>query len=157
MEHRYQIIPIEIDSTVYKLNIGFRASLENKTYQYTQSRPGLYFYDIYETTSIDDVTTFNTLENNLFLSFKDKILGQLNLDLYHHNWNYSIGSDEYQKDTLLSNEINASQIAAQALWVKEIFGITSKVKAYQSFKKEYLTQALQVNLSRPLILSHIHI
>ena len=30
-------------------------------------------------------------------------------------------------------------------------GITSKVKAYQSFKKQYSTQALQVNLSRPLI------
>ena len=151
MEHRYQTIPIEIDSTVYKLNIGFRASLENKTYQYTQSRPGLYFYDIYETTSIDDLTTLNTLENNLFLSFKDKTLGQLNLDLYHHNWNYSIGPNEYQKDTLLSNEIKADQIAVQAHWGKEIFGITSKVKAYQSFKKEYSTQALQVNLSRPLI------
>jgi len=151
MEHRYQIIPVEIDSTVYKLNIGFRSSLENKTYQYIQSRPGLYFYDIYETSSIDDVTTLNTLENNLFLSLKDKTLGQLNLDLYHHNWNYSIGPNEYQKDTLLSNEINASQIAAQASWIKEIFGITSKVKAYQSFKEEYSTQALQVNLSRPLI------
>ena len=151
MEHRYQLLPIKKDSIVYKIGIGFRSSLENKTYQYIQSRPGLYFYETFETTSIDDLTTLNTLENNFFLSFKDKTLGQLNLDLYHHNWNYSIGPNEYEKDTILSNEIKASQIAAQVSWEKEFFGITSQALVYQSFKNEYSTQALRVNLSRPLI------
>ena len=151
MEHRYQLFPIKKDSIVYKIGIGFRSSLENKTYQYIQSRPGLYFYETFETTSIDDLTTLNTLENNFFLSFKDKTLGQLNLDLYHHNWNYSIGPNEYEKDTILSNEIKASQIATQISWEKEFFGITSQAMVYQSFKNEYSTQALRVNLSRPLI------
>ncbi|MDG2235367.1 MAG: hypothetical protein P8K74_03955, partial [Flavobacteriaceae bacterium] len=151
MEHRYQLLPIKKDSIVYKIGIGFRSSLENKTYQYIQSRPGLYFYETFETTSIDDLTTLNTLENNFFLSFKDKTLGQLNLDLYHHNWNYSIGPNEYEKDTILSNEIKASQIATQISWEKEFFGITSQAMVYQSFKNEYSTQALRVNFSRPLI------
>ena len=151
MEHRYQMLPILKDTSVYKMSVGLRTSIENKIYQYNQDRPGKYFNETYENSIVVDSTMFNTIENNLFLSFKDKTLGQLNLDLYHHNWNYSIGPNEYQKDTLLSNEIKADQIAVQAHWGKEIFGITSKVKAYQSFKKEYSTQALQVNLSRPLI------
>ena len=151
MEHRYQMLPILKDTTVYKMSIGFRTSIENKIYQYNQNRPGKYFNETYENNIVVDSTMFNSLENNLFLSFKDKTLGQLKLDLYHHNWDYSIGPDEYEKDTILSNEIKASQIAAQARWGKEIFGITSKVKAYQSFKSEYSTQALQVNLSRPLV------
>ena len=151
MEHRYQMLPIQKDTVVYKISLGLRTSLENKTYQYNQDRPGKYFYETYENNVVVDSTMFNALENNLFLSFKDKTLGLLNLDLYHHSWNYSAGANEYEKDTILSNEINASQVAIQARWEKEIFGITSKSSVYQSFKNEYSTQAFQLNLSRNII------
>ena len=151
MEHRYQLFPIKKDSTVYEMSVGLRTSLENKTYQYKQDKPGKYFNETYENTVVVDSTMFNTIENNLFLSFKDKTLGQFNLDLYHHNWNYSIGPNEYEKDTVLSNEINANQIAVQARWEKEIFGFSSKAMVYKSLKNEYATQALRVNLSRNII------
>ena len=151
MEHRYQLFPIKKDSTVYEMSVGLRTSLENKTYQYKQDKPGKYFNETYENTVVVDSTMFNTIENNLFLSFKDKTLGQFNLDLYHHNWNYSIGPNEYEKDTVLSNEIKANQIAVQARWEKEIFGFNSKAMVYKSLKNEYATQALRVNLSRNII------
>lgn len=151
MEHRYQLFPIKKDSTVYEMSVGLRTSLENKTYQYKQDEPGKYFNETYENTVVVDSTMFNTIENNLFLSFKDKTLGQFNLDLYHHNWNYSIGPNEYEKDTVLSNEIKANQIAVQARWEKEIFGFSSKAMVYKSLKNEYATQALRVNLSRNII------
>ena len=151
MEHRYQLFPIKKDSTVYEMSVGLRTSLENKTYQYKQDEPGKYFNETYENTVVVDSTMFNTIENNLFLSFKDKTLGQFNLDLYHHNWNYSIGPNEYEKDTVLSNEIKANQIVVQARWEKEIFGFSSKAMVYKSLKNEYATQALRVNLSRNII------
>ena len=151
MEHRYQLFPIKKDSTVYEMSVGLRTSLENKTYQYKQDKPGKYFNETYENTVVVDSTMFNTIENNLFLSFKDKTLGQFNLDLYHHNWNYSIGPNEYEKDTVLSNEIKANQIVVQARWEKEIFGFSSKAMVYKSLKNEYATQALRVNLSRNII------
>ena len=151
MEHRYQLFPIKKDSTVYEMSVGLRTSIENKTYQYKQDKPGKYFNETYENTVVVDSTMFNTIENNLFLSFKDKTLGQFNLDLYHHNWNYSIGPNEYEKDTVLSNEIKANQIAVQARWEKEIFGFSSKAMVYKSLKNEYATQALRVNLSRNII------
>ena len=151
MEHRYQLFPIKKDSTVYEMSVGLRTSLENKTYQYKQDKPGKYFNETYENTVVVDSTMFNTIENNLFLSFKDKTLGQFNLDLYHHNWNYSIGPNEYEKHTVLSNEIKANQIVVQARWEKEIFGFSSKAMVYKSLKNEYATQALRVNLSRNII------
>ena len=123
-------------------------SFENKTYSYSQDRINLYFYDAYDNKSVNDSILFNSSENNFFLSFKDKTFGKLNVDLYHHNWNYSIEPNEYEKDTILSNEIKASQIATQVRWEKEIFGITSQAMAYQSLKNKYSTQALRVNLSR---------
>ena len=151
MEHRYQMFPVAKDTTVYKMALGYRASLENKTYQYTQSRPGLYFYETYETSSIDDTTIFNALENNFFLSYKDKILGKFNANLYYHNWDYSLGFNEYQKDTILSSKIKASQLSVKLRWEKKIYGINTKFQVYRSFKNKYATEALDINLSRYLI------
>ena len=148
MEHRYQMHKSVKDTSAYKLNVGLRTSFENKTYLYSQDRINDFFYDAYDNTSVNDSILFNSLENNFFLSFKNKTFGKLNLDLYHHNWNYSIDPNEYEKDTILSNQIKASQTATQVRWEKEIFGITTQAMAYQSFKNKYSTQALRVNLSR---------
>ena len=62
-----------------------------------------------------------------------------------------MGANEYQKDSLFSDRIDASQSAAQLRWKNEIFGIRTQAKAYQSFKKEYATQSLNFELSRNIV------
>jgi hypothetical protein len=151
MEHRYQMLPVAKDTTVYKMAVGYSASLENKKYKFNQNRPGAYFFENYEVSNVRDSTSFNTLENKLYIQYKDKALGQFQLDLYHHNWDYSLGSKEYEKDTLLSNQIKTSQLAAQARWQKELFGVTSSAMGYQSLNKDYATQAFTLDIKRPLV------
>ena len=151
MEHRYQMLPLAKDTTVYKMAVGYSASLENKKYKFNQNRPGAYFFENYEVSNVRDSTSFNTLENKLYIQYKDKALGQLQLDLYHHNWDYSLGPKEYEKDTLLSNQIKTSQLAAQARWQKELFGVTTSAMAYQSLNKDYATQAFTLEIKRPLV------
>jgi len=151
MEHRYQMLPIAKDTTVYKMAVGYSASLENKKYKFNQNRPGAYFFENYEVSNVRDSTSFNTLENKLYIQYKDKALGQFQLDLYHHNWDYSLGSKEYEKDTLLSNQIKTSQLAAQASWQKELFGVTTSAMGYQSLNKDYATQAFTLDIKRPLV------
>ncbi|MDC1012736.1 hypothetical protein OAQ04_05805, partial [Flavobacteriaceae bacterium] len=151
MEHRYQMLPVAKDTTVYKMAVGYSASLENKKYKFNQNRPGAYFFENYEVSNVRDSTSFNTLENKLYIQYKDKALGQFQLDLYHHNWDYSLGSKEYEKDTLLSNQIKTSQLAAQARWQKELFGVTTSAMGYQSLNKDYATQAFTLDIKRPLV------
>ena len=151
MEHRYQMLPVAKDTTAYKMAVGYSASLENKKYKFNQNRPGAYFFENYEVSNVRDSTSFNTLENKLYIQYKDKVLGQFQLDLYHHNWDYTLGPNEYEKDTLLSNQIKASQLAAQALWQKDLFGITTSAMGYQSLNKDYATQALALDVKRPLV------
>ena len=151
MEHRYQMLPVAKDTTVYKMAVGYSASLENKKYKFNQNRPGAYFFENYEVSNVRDSTSFNTLENKLYIQYKDKALGQFQLDLYHHNWDYSLGPKEYEKDTLLSNQIKTSQLAAQACWQKELFGVTTSAMGYQSLNKDYATQALALDVKRPLV------
>jgi len=151
MEHQYQMLPIAKDTTAFKMAVGYRASLENKTYQYIHNRPNKYFLDTYETPNVDDITLFNTLENNLFLHYKDKTFGTLKADLYHYNWEYKFAANEYEKDTALSNDINATQLAVQAQWQKKIFGINTKAMTYQSLKNGYATQAWGFEINRSLI------
>jgi hypothetical protein len=151
MEHRYQMLPVAKDTTVYKMAVGYSASLENKKYKFNQNRPGAYFFENYEVSNVRDSTSFNTLENKLYIQYKDKALGQFQLDLYHHNWDYSLGPKEYEKDTLLSNQIKTSQLAAQARWQKELFGVTTSAMGYQSLNKDYATQAFTLDIKRPLV------
>ncbi len=151
MEHRYQLLPIAKDTTIYKMAVGYSASLENKKYNYNQNRINTYFLDKYDTSNIRDSTSFNTLENKLFLYYNDKSIGELKLDLFHYNWNYVLGENEYEKDTLLSKEINTKQIATQIRWQKNLYGIETNVSAYQSLKNEYATKALTLGLARPII------
>jgi len=151
MEHRYQMLPVAKDTTVYKMAVGYSASLKNKKYKFNQNRPGAYFFENYEVSNVRDSTSFNTLENKLYIQYKDKALGQFQLDLYHHNWDYSLGSKEYEKDTLLSNQIKTSQLAAQARWQKELFGVTTSAMGYQSLNKDYATQAFTLDIKRPLV------
>jgi hypothetical protein len=151
MEHRYQMFPVAKDTTVYKMAVGYSVSLENKKYKFNQDRPSLYFFENYEVSNVRDSTSFNTLENKLYIHYTDKALGKLQFDLYHHNWDYTLGPNEYEKDTLLSDQIKTTQLAAQARWQKDLFGITTSAMGYQSLNKDYATQALVLDVKRPLV------
>ena len=151
MEHRYQMFPLAKDTTAYKMAVGYSASLENKNYNFNQSRPRAYFFENYEVSNVRDSTSFNTLENKLFVHYKDNELGELKLDLFHHNWDYTLGPNEYEKDSLLANQIKTSQLAAQARWQKELFGVSTSAMGYQSLNKDYATQALSLEVKRHLV------
>ena len=151
MEHRYQMFPFAKDTTAYKMAVGYSASLENKNYNFNQSRPSTYFFENYEVSNVRDSTSFNTLENKLFVHYKDNELGELKLDLFHHNWDYTLGPNEYEKDSLLANQIKTSQLAAQARWQKELFGVSTSAMGYQSLNKDYATQALSLEVKRHLV------
>ena len=143
MEHKYQMIPVSKDSAAYKMSIGYSLSYEKKKYKYEHSFANLYFYGKYDNNIIDS-TSFDNIENKLFLQINNKSLGELDLNLYHIKWDYDLGQDDYEKDTLLSNSINAHQLAAQLKWQKDIFGTSSRIMAYQSMKKKYATRSIKI-------------
>ncbi|PWH11500.1 hypothetical protein DEJ39_04185 [Bacteroidetes bacterium SCGC AAA795-G10] len=147
MEHKYQMIPVSKDSAAYKMSIGYSLSYEKKKYKYEHSFANLYFYGKYDNNIIDS-TSFDNIENKLFLQINNKSLGELDLNLYHIKWDYDLGQDDYEKDTLLSNSINAHQLAAQLKWQKDIFGTSFRIMAYQSMKKKYATRSIKVETEK---------
>ena len=56
-----------------------------------------------------DTTNFNTLETSLYAKFENSLLGKLKIDFHQINWDYNFAENEYEKDTLLPNSINAFQ------------------------------------------------
>ena len=147
MEHKYQMIPVSKDTTAYKMSIGYSISLEKKNYKYDHRFANTYFYGKYD-SNISDSTSFDNLENKLFLQFNNNSLGKLKLNFYHIKWDYDLGQDDYEKDTLLSNSINAHQLAAQLKWQKDIFGTSSRIMAYQSMKKKYATRSIKIETEK---------
>ena len=151
MDHRYQMFPIAKDTTVYKMEVGYQLSYETKKYSYVDDRPTPYFYETYDTSSVQDSTNYSTLENKLYARYKDRLLGELQLDLFHYNWNYALGENDYQKDSILPTSIQVSQLAAQVKWSKTLFGTALKAKGYQSLKETYATTDLNLDVNRLLL------
>ncbi len=149
MENEYQMLPIAKDTTAYKMKLGYRIASENKKYTYTQSRVNTYFFEAYN-SSVLDSTDYSTLENNVYATYKDKKIGQLKLDIYHYQWKYALGSNEYEKDTLLPTKIEVSQLAAQAKWAKTFFGFQAEAEGYQSLRKDFATTAFKGSLGGEL-------
>jgi hypothetical protein len=151
MEHRYQMLPIAKDTTVYKMAVGIRTHYEKKKYLFNLNRVNRYLYETFDVSGVEDSTDFATFENNLFVSYDDPGLGKFNLDFFQYNWVYELGENEYEKDTLLPNKIDARQLAVQAQWNKSIYGFYTHLQAYQSFNKEYATSSLEASIQRSLI------
>jgi len=151
MDHRYQMFPIAKDTTAYKMEVGYQLSYETKKYSYVNDRPNSYFFETYDTSSVQDSTNYSTLENKLYARYEDRLLGELQLDLFHYNWNYALGENDYQKDSVLPTSIQASQLAAQVKWSKILFGTAIKAKGYQSLKETYATSDLNLDVNRLLL------
>ena len=151
MDHRYQMFPIAKDTTAYKMEVGYQLSYETKKYSYLDNSPSPYFYETYDTPSVQDSTNYSTLENKVYTRYKDRLLGELQLDLFHYNWNYALGENDYQKDSILPTKIEASQLAAQVKWTKTLFGTALKAKGYQSLKETYATTDLSLDVNRLLL------
>jgi len=149
MEHKYQMIPVSKDTTSYKMSIGYSISLEKKNYKYDHRFANTYFYGKYD-SNISDSTSFDNLENKLFLQINNNSLGKLKLNFYHIKWNYNLGQDDYEKDTLLSKSISANQLAAQIDWQKEILGTSSRIMAYQSIKNNYATRSVKIETEKDI-------
>ena len=149
MEHKYQMVPVSKDTTSYKMSIGYSISLEKKNYKYDHRFANTYFYGKYD-SNISDSTSFDNLENKLFLQINNNSLGKLKLNFYHIKWNYNLGQDDYEKDTLLSKSISANQLAAQIDWQKEILGTSSRIMAYQSIKNNYATRSVKIETEKDI-------
>jgi hypothetical protein len=150
MDHQYRIFPIAKDTTAYKMTFGFRTNYEAKNYQLIQSRINNYFFDTFNDGPIADTTNYETLENTFYTKFENSLLGKFKFDLNHFQWNYSLIEKEYEKDTVLPNQIKATQLAAEANWSKSILGVNAEAGLYNSFKKDFKTLAWHVNFDRKL-------
>lgn len=150
MDHQYRLFPVAKDTTAYKMSVGYRAHYETKNYQLNQTRADTYFYEAYTNGAIADTTYYSTLENTLYAKLEQSALGKLQLNLHQQQWDYSFAANEYEKDTLLPNQLKANQLAVEAQWSKSLFGADAQIAVYNSLQKEYATQSLTADIKRSL-------
>jgi hypothetical protein len=150
MDHQYRMFPVVKDTTAYAMTIGYRVNYENKNYQVNQKRVNNYFFETYNGT-VADTTYHTTFENSVYTKFDNPFLGKFKIDLHHIQWDYTFAENEYEKDTLLPNSIDTSQLAMEANWSKSILGAQAQAGFYNSFQEDYGTKAWHITASRPLI------
>ncbi len=150
MDHQYRMFPVAKDTTAYAMTIGYRVNYENKNYHVNQQNVNRYFLETYN-GAVADTTYHTTFENSVYTKFENTLLGKLDIDLHHVQWDYTFAENEYEKDTLLPNRIDASQLAMEVNWSKSILGVEAQAGFYNSFQEDYGTKSWHITASRPLI------
>ena len=152
MEHRVQFYPVAKDTTAYKLAMGIQSSFENKNYQYNQDRVNSYFGEAFVNSKVADTTQNSSLENNLYLNYSNKILGNIQLDFFQYQWKNNLLAKSYEKDTLQNNiDLKINQLAVKGYWEGSFFKAKVTAEYYQSLASEFASTHWSTSVIRPLL------
>ena len=139
-----------------RLTVGHKINYEIKQFNYDSSEPDLKgFFGTASGTSRYNVSNrLDAMENESYVIFYDKKLGQIKAGMRIFNWNYFIifPSDEAEDGPVdrgpYPTSIKANQFALDTYWKKTFLKFDFKGEGYISIKKEYATQFLSGTLSK---------
>ena len=98
-----------------EFNVGHSFMYETKHYRFEKTSAGEFFGDSFE-SSISDHTSYQNMENQLYLEYKSPKIGALKAKVNHYNYNYHYKSILYFDDITIPDNLNGNVIAAGADW-----------------------------------------
>lgn len=103
--------------------VGHRFNYETKFYQFNQALESDYFGDAFQASNIRDRAKLRRLQNELYLAYRTKTLGELMLSALHYNYNYFFKSIVYTDDGVITNRLKGNEMALGGMWKHRIAGI----------------------------------
>lgn len=116
-KHRDSILKI---TDIFELNLGHILMYETKHYRFTKESAGSVFGETFGST-IADHTSYQNMENQLYLELKTPKIGTLKTKINHYKYNYHYNSVLYFDDLTISDKLKGNTIAVGADW-KSSFG-----------------------------------
>ena len=92
LDHVYHIIQKKDSLSKNKLSVGHVMSFEDKFYEYTQSAPATSIFGEASENSIKDKVTLEHFYNKVSVNYSNNILGDVEFNLNHNNYNYGYNS-----------------------------------------------------------------
>lgn len=106
----------EVSKTILDLKLGHRFMYETKHYRFKQSSDSEIFGDVFN-TPIDDHTSYQHMNNELFLQLNSPITGILRAKTGFLNYNYHYNSILYYNDQTISDQLKGNAFTVGADWI----------------------------------------
>ncbi|QFZ54888.1 hypothetical protein FEZ18_08785 [Oceanihabitans sp. IOP_32] len=120
LEHQYHLLKKTDSLSNHKLSLGHMASLSDKFYQYDQSSVSTsYFGAAFSNSAFRDRVTLENLYNQFHLNYGNTLIGNLQFNISHNNYNYGYDKIVVLGGNTITNRLKGDIIAAGGKYRKQ--------------------------------------
>ncbi|WP_299892006.1 putative porin [uncultured Lacinutrix sp.] len=157
LNHSYGILTKKDSISSNELNVTHVMSLKDKSYMYEQSRENDFFGASYRNTNLRDRVTLEEFSNQLQLNYSNSILGEVQLNASHTNYNYGYNKLVILNQNTITNRLKGDIIAVGGKYKKQIGGFLLNgdlgVNVSGDFNGNYITVNAGYKLNNDISIS----
>ena len=120
LDHTYHIVKGNDSLAKNKLNVNHIISFEDKYFEYNQTRENDYFGDAFQTTNLRDRVTLENFYNQLALNYSNNIIGDLQFNVSHTNYNYGYDKLVFINNNYITNRLKGDIVSIGGKYHKQI-------------------------------------
>lgn len=134
INHKYNIVNKNDSISKHNFDVTHVMALEDKSFLFDQTRQNDFFGDAFRESNLRDRVTLEELHNQVQLNYSNNILGDIQFNASHYNYNYG-----YDKVVVLNSQFITNRLKG------DVFSLGGKYK--KQIKGFKLNGALGVNIS----------
>ena len=123
LNHKYNVINKSDSISSNNLNVAHVMSLKDKSYLYEQTSQNDIFGEGFRSTNIRDQVTLEELSNQLQLNYSNNIIGDVQFNASHTNYNYGYNKLVVLNGNTITNRLKGDVLAVGGKYKKQIKGL----------------------------------
>ncbi|WP_452221869.1 putative porin [Lacinutrix salivirga] len=126
LNHTYNLIQKKDSLSRNTLSINHIINLDDKYYQFEQNASNDFFGESFRSSSLRDKVTLENLYNKLQLNYGNDIIGNLQFNVSHNNFNYGYDKLVILNGSSITNRLKGNVVAIGGAYQKKINGFNLK-------------------------------
>lgn len=122
INHKYNIVNKSDSISSNNLNVAHIMSLKDKSFLYEQDAQNDIFGSSFRSSNIRDRVTLEELSNQLQLNYSNNIIGEVQFNTTHTNYNYGYDKLVVLNGTTITNRLKGDILAVGGTYKKQIKG-----------------------------------
>lgn len=150
LNHSYDIIKKKDSITNNHLDVTHVMTLEDKSFVFEQSTENEFFGDAYKTRNLLDWVKLEEFSNQLQLNYNNSILGKLQFNATHTNYNYGYNKLIILNGQTITNRLKGDIVSVGGKYKKKLGGFLLKGDLGANLSGDFAGNYIAVNASYKL-------
>lgn len=122
LNHSFSIIDKGDSTSKNNLNVKHIMLLKDKSFTFDQSNANVFFGDAFQSSSLRDRVTLEELHNQVQLNYVNGIVGELQFNVSHNNYNYGYDKVVILNGNTITNRLKGDVFAIGGKYEKQVKG-----------------------------------